>query len=71
MRRGCISLGEVQCDKCHRVIPNYDRYLVVEEKNGVEDEQGKPANYCVDCATKKGYVSTKDEKGEKILTFFP
>lgn len=71
MRRGCISLGEVQCDECHRVIPNYDRYLVVEEKDGVEDEQGQPTNYCLDCATKKGYVHTKDEKGERILTFFP
>ncbi|MCJ7743466.1 MAG: hypothetical protein MUO99_02765 [Dehalococcoidales bacterium] len=71
MRRGCISLGEVQCDECHRVIPNYDRYLVVEEKDGAEDAQGKPANYCIDCATKKGYAHTKDEKGERILTFFP
>ena len=71
MRRGCISLGEVQCDGCHHMIPNYGRYLVVEEKDGVEDEQGKPANYCLDCATKKGYVHTKDEKGERILTFFP
>jgi len=71
MRRGCISLGEIQCDECHRVIPNYDRYLVVEEKDGVEDEQGKPVNYCLDCAIKKGYAHTKDEKGERILTFLP
>jgi hypothetical protein len=70
MRRGCISLGDVKCDKCQHVIPVYDRYLVVEEDNGQEAEKGQTKNYCVKCATKKGYATVKEEKGEKSLTFF-
>ena len=31
MRRGCISLGDVQCDECHRIIPYPERYLVIDE----------------------------------------
>jgi len=71
MRRGCISLGEVKCDSCQRLIPIYDRYLVIDEDNGAEVEKGKLASYCVACATKKGYAAVKEEKGEKTLTFFP
>jgi len=71
MRRGCISLGEVQCDGCQRSIPYPERYLAIEEKDGVEDEEGETARYCVDCCLKKGYASYKIEKGETILTFFP
>ena len=37
MRRGCISLGEIQCAECHRVIPYPERYLAIDEKGGVED----------------------------------
>ena len=71
MRRGCISLGEVRCDDCNRIIPYPERYLAVDEKDGVEDEEGETARYCVDCCLKKGYASYKMEKGENILTFFP
>jgi len=71
MRRGCISLGEVRCDDCNRIIPYPERYLAVDEKDGVEDEEGETAHYCVDCCLKKGYASYKMEKGENILTFFP
>ena len=74
MHVGCISLGEVQCDGCHRNIPYPERYLVVDEKDGVEvqeDEEGVKVHYCVDCSLKKGYASHKMEKGEEILTFFP
>jgi len=71
MRRGCISLGEVRCDGCHRVIPYPERYLVVEEKDGVEVEDGETSRYCVDCCFGKGYARYKIEKGERILTFFP
>lgn len=71
MRRGCISLGEVKCDKCERVLPIYARYLMVEEdKSGKETDKGKVMTYCVSCAQKKGYAVEKDEKGEKSLTFF-
>ena len=71
MRRGCISLGEVNCDQCHCVIPYPERYLAIDEKDGVEVDKGETAHYCVDCCLKKGYAHHKMEKGEEILTFFP
>jgi len=71
MRRGCISLGEVSCDSCKRVILYPERYLAVDEEDGVEVDRGQTARYCVDCCLKKGYAHYKMEKGEKILTFFP
>ena len=71
MRRGCVSLGEIKCDGCQQVIPYPDRYLVVEEKDGIEDEEGETRRYCLECCLKKGYASYKEEKGERILTFFP
>ena len=70
MRRGCISLGEVKCDECQRMIPYPERYLVINEKNGVEDEEGETARYCVECCLKKSYAHYKAEKGEQVLTFF-
>ena len=70
MRRGCISLGEVQCDGCHHTIPYPERYLAIDEKDGVEVEDGETAHYCVDCCWRKGYAHYKIEKGEKVLTFF-
>lgn len=71
MRRGCISLGQVQCDECNRIIQHAERYLAIEEEDGVEAEGGKTNNYCVECALQKGYASDREEKGERILTFFP
>ena len=71
MRRGCISLGEVRCDGCQRIIPYPERYLVIEEKDGVEVEGGETFRYCVDCCLEKGYARYKTEKGERIFTFFP
>jgi hypothetical protein len=70
MRRGCISLGEIKCDECKNVIPYPDRYLAVDEKDGVEDEEGNVKRYCVECCLKKGYARYKEEKGERVLTFF-
>lgn len=70
MRRGCISVGEVRCDECGRMIPYPERYLAVDEKNGVEDKEGESRRYCVECAMKKGYAHHKEEKGERVLTFF-
>jgi len=69
MRRGCISLGEVNCDECQRLIPYPERYLAVDERNGIEDEEGETRRYCVECCLKKGYARYKTEKGEQILTF--
>ena len=72
MRRGSISLGETRCDQCHRIIPQAERYLTIDEEDGREVEKGQMMHYCVECALKKGYASYKNtEKGERILTFFP
>ncbi|MFC1955472.1 hypothetical protein ACFLWZ_02920 [Chloroflexota bacterium] len=70
MRRGCISLGEIQCDECHNTIPYPQRYLAVDEKDGIEDEGGETRRYCAECCLKKGYACYKEEKGERLLTFF-
>ena len=71
MRRGCISLGEVKCDICQRTIPYPERYLAIDEKDGVESEEGNTVHYCIQCALEKGYAHYKEMKGEMILTFFP
>ena len=70
MRRGCISLGEVQCNDCHRIIPYPERYLAIDEEDDVEVEKGEALRYCVDCCLKRGYAHYKIEKGQRILTFF-
>ena len=70
MRRGCISLGQVNCDSCGRDIPYPERYLCVDEKEGVEAPEGETKRYCTECALKKGYAHYKVEKGEQVLTFF-
>jgi hypothetical protein len=70
MRRGCVSLGELNCDGCQKPIPYPDRYLAIDETNGKEDEEGETKRYCIDCAMTKGYAHYKEEKGDKILTFF-
>ena len=70
MRRGCISLGEVKCDICQRKIPYPERYLAIDKEDGVEVEKGVTVRYCFQCALENGYAHYKDDKGEKILTFF-
>ncbi|MBI4302992.1 MAG: hypothetical protein HY665_01440 [Chloroflexi bacterium] len=70
MRRGCVSLGEVKCDQCGRTIPYPERYLAIEEKDGVENEEGDTRHYCVPCAIEKGHAHHKMEKGEEVISFF-
>jgi hypothetical protein len=70
MRRGCISLGDIQCTGCHHTIDHSKRYLAVEEERGKEVAKGKTSYYCIDCATKKGYAYHKEEKDGTILSFF-
>jgi ribosomal protein S26 len=71
VRIGTISQGKIACDNCERTIVYAERYLIIKEKDGVEDEElGEVRRYCVKCATEKGYVQTRQEKGERILTFF-
>ena len=73
MRRGCISLGnvKVKCGVCDRVIGYPERYVVVDEKEGVEVAKGESVRYCEECALAKGYAQYREEKGERILTFLP
>lgn len=71
MRIGSISQGKMKCDSCRRTIPYAERYLIVKETDGVEDEEkGTVRHYCVKCAREKGYAEERHEKGEHILTFF-
>jgi ribosomal protein S26 len=71
VRIGTISQGKIKCDNCGQTVAYAGRYLIVKEKNGVEDEEkGEPRRYCVKCAEEKGYVQTRQEKGERIVTFF-
>ena len=71
MRRGCIATGEIRCDGCGRIIRHPERYLAIQEKDGIEAEEGETSRYCVECCLKKGYAHYKEEKGEQVLTFFP
>jgi hypothetical protein len=65
VRRGGISLGDVQCDDCQRPILYPERYLLIEE------EEGKVSCLCIDCCLSKGYARYTEDKGERVLTFFP
>ena len=71
MRIGSISQGKIKCDSCGKTIAYAERYLIVKETDGVEDEEnGAVCHYCVNCAREKGYAEARVEKGEHILTFF-
>ena len=66
MRRGCTSLGDIQCDDCHRTIRYLERYLATEETEGVI------LRLCLDCALSRGYAHySQEKKGERVITFFP
>ena len=71
MRRGVIYLGNVECDGCQRIVPYAERYMIVDEEDSDEVESCKKLYYCVDCCLEKGYAHYREEKGEKVLTFFP
>ena len=73
MRRGCVSVGEIQCDDCHRTIPYLEYYLAIDEEDEREGgtEKDRALRYCLDCCLKKGYARYVEERGERILTFFP
>ena len=71
MRRGCLSVGTVNCDICNSHIPYPERYVMVDEDANGEEvvKGGKSVRYCVECAKKKGYAHYKEIKGEMVLTF--
>ena len=63
MRRGCISLGNIKCDKCHRTILYPERYLFLEEG------KGKTQVMCMDCCQECGMVKAGSEKEDAALLF--
>lgn len=63
MRRGCIAVGKVECDDCHRPIKYGERYLLMD---GERDERRR---LCIDCCARCGYVPRETEKGKRITTF--
>jgi predicted CXXCH cytochrome family protein len=65
MRRGCIAIGKMECDSCHRPIGYGERYLLVD---GEGDER---QHLCTDCCQSRGYVSYGTDKGKQIITFLP
>ena len=65
MRRGCVAIGKVECDGCHRPIKYGERYLLL---NG---EGAEKKRLCVDCCQNHGYISYRMEKGKQVITFFP
>ena len=65
MRRGCIAIGKVQCDGCHKFLEHGERYLVI------NSEEGKKQRLCIDCCLGRGYALPQTEKGYQIITFFP
>ena len=62
MRRGCIAVGNVKCDACHRVVRHGERYLTL-------DEEDVKCRLCVDCCVARGYTSSRLEKGKEVLSF--
>jgi hypothetical protein len=65
MRRGCIAIGKVECDGCHRPIKYGERYLLI---NGEGDEKQR---LCSDSCLSSGYISYGTEKGKQTITFLP
>ncbi|MBE0431720.1 MAG: hypothetical protein IBX67_07825 [Dehalococcoidia bacterium] len=65
MRRGCIAIGKMECDECHRPMKSGERYLVL---NGEGEERQR---LCIDCCSSRGYVSHAGEKGKQTITFLP
>jgi hypothetical protein len=61
VRRGCISLGNIKCDHCGRLILYPERYLSTEEK-------GKNQILCLNCCEKKNLVKPENDKeGAEML----
>ncbi len=63
MRRGCISLGNISCDICHRSILYPQRYLSMEES------RGKNQNVCMNCCQEKGLLKTESDKADAETLF--
>jgi hypothetical protein len=63
VRRGCISLGNITCDECHRTILYPERYL------SLEIAKGKSKTMCMDCCAEKGLVKPESDKEDAEMIF--
>ncbi len=63
MRRGCVSLGNIQCDECHRNIIYAEHYLVIEEPENTY------RRLCVNCSLKAGLGKQESKKGGGEVVF--
>ena len=61
----------MQCDSCQNIIPYAERYVIVDEEEETGIESGKQKYYCMDCSLEKGYARYREEKNQRVLTFFP
>lgn len=62
MRRGCISLGNIKCDECHRTILYPERYL------SIEIDRENSQTLCMNCCIEKGLVKPEsDKEGAEML----
>jgi hypothetical protein len=63
VRRGCISLGNIKCDICHRTILYPERYLTMEES------KSKSLSICMVCCQEKGLVKNESENDNSESLF--
>jgi hypothetical protein len=63
VRRGCISLGNIKCDQCHRIIRYPERYLYLEES------REKHQILCLKCCQEKGLVKAGSKKEDAEVLF--
>jgi len=54
------------------MVPYAGRYMTVEEADGCGNQRRRRIrkNFCVKCCVKKKYAEYREEKGDKVLTFF-
>ncbi len=45
--------------------------MIIDEEESTELEGGEKKYYCMDCSLDKGYARYREEKGQRVLTFFP
>ncbi len=57
-------MGDIRCDNCQRLISYLEHYMV-------DEKEGRPVRYCADCSVEKGFAHYRQEKKERMLTFFP
>jgi hypothetical protein len=63
MRRGCISLGNIKCDECHRTILYPERYL------SIEVDRDHSRTMCMNCCQEKGLVKPESDKEGADMLF--